>query len=116
VLNLFDLRATSPKALAEATDPVSPENGSTLAHWLCDNVPNVILAWGSHRMARERGRLLVYRLRQWGVDPYCLGVTRMGDPRHPLYLPKRLRPVPFDWENTESPEPAGEVVKGQTRK
>jgi hypothetical protein len=25
----------------------------------------------------------------------CLGVTKAGHPKHPLYLPKGLQPIPF---------------------
>jgi hypothetical protein len=37
-------------------------------------------------------------LRRIGVKPVCLGVTRRGHPRHPLYLASDTPLVPFTVE------------------
>jgi hypothetical protein len=31
-------------------------------------------------------------LRSWGVLPTALRMTKLGQPEHPLYLPRELRP------------------------
>lgn len=84
--NLFALRATKPARLFEATgNPMGPDNEQWLrdmAKWCGSN--NIIAAWGIHgdfmgQAYRLRRLLDGYRLR-------CLGRTKKGHPRHPLYL------------------------------
>jgi hypothetical protein len=88
VVNLFALRATRPAHLHEAADPEGPHN----AHYLQGAIKRneqLIAAWGGsgdfasryiaasavNEMAKaERKRLM------------CLGQTKGGDPRHPLYV------------------------------
>lgn len=92
VLNLFALRATDPAALLRHPDPVGPRNDEyitdTIGVLLEAAWPNatVVAAWGSHRMAAERGRQVV-RGSAWAVQLKCLGKTKSGAPRHPLYVP-----------------------------
>lgn len=82
VVNLYGLRVTRPVHLLDHPDPVGPENdGIVLSQALSS--PRVVVAWGAHEMARRRGdligRLPADRL-------YCLGTTKDGAPRHPLYV------------------------------
>lgn len=85
VVNLFAYRTHNPKRLLEAEDPVGPGNW----YWLgleMENADQVVCAWGSSwpspyaehvtavaRLAADRGAV-------------CLGTTKAGEPRHPLYL------------------------------
>ena len=81
VVNLFALRATQPRALQLAADPVGPRNAEHLAR-AARRAAAVVAAWGADPAVGVRGaeieRRLSRRLR-------CLGVTRSGAPRHPLY-------------------------------
>jgi len=88
IINLFALRATDPRELLRADDPVGPGNLDVLRGALGQQV---IVGWGSRiprksladrmaRVVRERAR------REWGVWR-CLGRTKKGEPRHPLMLP-----------------------------
>jgi hypothetical protein len=91
VVNLFALRATDPRLLRLADDPVGRENDRHLRSALTRS-SLVVLAWGAHGSLRERAaavRGLISRRR-----PRCLGLTRSGEPRHPLYLPGDARLVP----------------------
>jgi hypothetical protein len=81
VANLFALRATDPKQLARHADPVGEDNDSTLAR-LARSHPFVVVAWGAGRTHVNRGRLVAAMFER----AQCLGVTRAGDPRHPLYV------------------------------
>lgn len=95
VVNLYVLRATNPKALQEAADPIgNPENDGFLVQYTSQGV--VIAAWGAHRFARERSRAVGDMLRAQGVRLFCLGLTKDGSPRHPLYLPADSCLVPFE--------------------
>ncbi len=94
VVNLFALRTKSPASLRRAPDPVGPENLDWLQHAVnrAVNQTNparrgpVICAWGAycHQMGQAE---TVFGLIQEICEPVCLGVTRDGHPRHPLYVP-----------------------------
>jgi hypothetical protein len=92
VVNLFALRATDPARLRRARDPVGRDNDEHIAAAAaaCDAL---VLAWGAHGALGGRDRDVLALLR--GCRPACLGVTRSGQPRHPLYLPSATRRRPF---------------------
>lgn len=91
VHNLFALRATKPKALWLSPDPIGPDNDlhlSKLAGW----AGTIVCAWGvqQHPKFMERARHVVHNLRASPAVErlHCLGTTKEGHPRHPLYLSK----------------------------
>jgi hypothetical protein len=93
VLNLYAFCATRPDDLARAADPVGPDNDSYLRHGVSRWTPKLIIAaWGVHarpeRAAEVLGLLAGRRI-------HCLGRTRDGHPRHPLYVPAATRPRVF---------------------
>ena len=81
VVNLFAFRATDPRELLAATDPVGPRNDAFLHGYL----PGAVAAWGAHKMAAARARGVV-RAFSRSSPLWCLGVTKDGHPRHPLYV------------------------------
>lgn len=85
VVNLFAYRATDPAALQHAPDPVGPNNDNTIegAIGRCDIA---ICAWGAHPMAGSRARSVRALLRQHRPAVFCLGKTKSGAPKHPLYV------------------------------
>lgn len=86
VLNLYGLRATSPTALLTAADPVGPLNDGYLiayARMARESGAPVLAAWG---MNAKPDRVAAFRRIFHGVDLRCLGVTKAGHPRHPLYV------------------------------
>jgi len=52
----------------------------------------VIAAWGVHGALNERGAQVTKMLQEIGVAVFCLGTTKAGHPKHPLYLPKDVKP------------------------
>jgi hypothetical protein len=89
VVNLFAYRATDPRVLRRATDPVGPANRRHLAAAIV-RAGLVIAAWGADPTARDaptQGRVLSQ------PELRCLGVTRSGAPRHPLYVRATVRPI-----------------------
>lgn len=88
MLNAFAFRATDPKVMKTHPEPVGPDNDAALKHW-SDRVPRVVACWGTH--GAHQGREAVVRR----LIPHLsvLGLTKDGHPKHPLYLPKGLRPV-----------------------
>lgn len=85
VVNLFAWRATLPRDMYAAIDPVGRGND----RWILDAArasERIVCAWGAHGRHRGRGDAVAAMLRGAGHTPYHLGLTREGQPRHPLYL------------------------------
>jgi hypothetical protein len=95
VRNLFALRATDPRELLAATDPVGPDNDAWLSdRW--DGVGRVVVAWGTGRYPRLcDGRWKQVAALLEPMQPVCLRVGAGGQPVHPLYQPSRLLPSPW---------------------
>lgn len=81
VVNLFAHRHTDPRTLEGAAEPIGPANDDVL-HEFATTAPRTIAAWGSH--GRVHGRSL--SVGPLLTKPYCLGTTKRGGPRHPLYV------------------------------
>jgi hypothetical protein len=82
VVNLFALRATEPARLYRARDPVGPGNDDAIRAAVAD-ATLVIAAWGNHGALRDRAAEVLPLLPRF----FHFGLTRLGQPRHPLYLP-----------------------------
>ncbi|MFN6978228.1 MAG: DUF1643 domain-containing protein [Gemmobacter sp.] len=80
MLNLYALRGRDPGVLRRAGDPVGPGNAAVLA----GAEPVVLCGWGNGGLAAGRG--VAAMLRAGGRRMLCLGLTRRGAPRHPLYV------------------------------
>lgn len=86
--NLFAFRATDPKDMLSARDPVGPENDATLID-LSGGAGVVVAAWGTYGTHLGRGQMV----RNMLPGLHCLKLTKDGHPGHPLYLRKDLVPV-----------------------
>ena len=87
VVNLFAYRATNPKALADARDPVGPENDEAILEAM-KGTGIVVCAWGALHfdgLADRVGEVLAL-LKRANLVTACLALTQDGEPRHPLYL------------------------------
>jgi hypothetical protein len=94
VANLYALRSTDPAGLWSHPDPVGPDNDAHLAAQMT-LYPNVVCAWGANarpdRIAAFRALLLDHP----DVHLFCLGITKSGAPRHPLYVRGDQPLIPF---------------------
>lgn len=91
VVNLCAHRATRPAELLRAPDPMGPENHSYIATALDTDINDlVVCAWGAidTRLYEYRDTVLGWIEVSRREHVYCLGTTRMGEPRHPLMLRK----------------------------
>lgn len=86
VANLFALRATDPAALYRDPDPVGESNDHFIAA-MARYADRVVVAWGTHGAYQDRAREVARILRDNDRCPYALGLTKDGQPRHPLYMP-----------------------------
>ncbi|WP_146396928.1 DUF1643 domain-containing protein [Pseudobythopirellula maris] len=90
IANLFAYRATDPTVLAQVSDPVGPSNDRTLKR-LAAQADFVLAAWGTRgKLSDREQRVLTYL-----QEPYCLGTTSDGHPRHPLYVRADQQPQPY---------------------
>lgn len=93
VVNLFALRSPNPSALLKSADPIGPDNED----WLrvaVDGADIVVAAWGNYGQLHHRGRAVAARFRG---RLQMLGLTKVGMPRHPLYVRAgtALHPLPL---------------------
>lgn len=88
MLNAFAWRSTDPAGLLLAENPIGPENDRFIENWADDPASTVCVGWGVHAHLMNRGANLITMLHAWMMPrkPVCLGRTKHGYPKHPLYL------------------------------
>ena len=94
MVNLYAFRATSPADLHRTPasgypDPVGPENDTHIRaalRRLGSSPAPVICAWGASPHAGAQARHVNLTIWAERGRPWCLGRTKDGHPRHPLYL------------------------------
>ncbi len=109
-VNLFGVIATNPQKLSSCSDPVGEKNQ---AYWEREigrvwgqgeklmrttryrYTPKVLCAWGAWGGYMDQDKTAWRWLDALGVKTLCLGTTREYFPKHPLYLPKNARLVPY---------------------
>jgi hypothetical protein len=90
MLNLFAWRATQPADMKISADPIGPDNDRWISHWSA-KVDRVMLGWGEHGAHLDRGQqVLAYLDRS---KTFCLERNASGQPKHPLYVSKKNKPV-----------------------
>ena len=95
VVNLFAFRATSPKDLIKAADPIGPGNHDYIFEAVYSQ-DIAVCAWGTKGDFMNQNNEVVRYIRSGSDVPLaCLGVTKDGHPRHPLYLPKDAERHPY---------------------
>lgn len=93
MLNAYAWRATDPTELdtqrAAAVDVIGFDNDATiraeLARAFAIEGSKVVVAWGQN-VEKKRAREVAALIREAGFQPLCLGLTKRGDPKHPLRL------------------------------
>lgn len=82
VVNLFARRATDPRVLTGSFDDIGPENDRAIAEE-AEKASLIVCAWGANKTFGRVARVLEIL----GPGPkWCLGTTKSGAPRHPLYV------------------------------
>ena len=85
--NLFAYRTPYPVELKKAKEPVGKDNDK----WLRKEVRKaglVVASWGNHGEFMNRSK----EVRKIFNNLHCLGLTKLGEPKHILYLKKTLVP------------------------
>lgn len=88
--NLFAYRSTDPQALFTAPNLVGDETDAYLKKLSC-KAGIVIAAWGNHGSHLGRSKEVLAMLEKM----HYLKLNKTGEPAHPLYLSRTLKPKPF---------------------
>ncbi|MBW8001714.1 MAG: DUF1643 domain-containing protein [Planctomycetes bacterium] len=94
IANLFAFRATKPRKMKAAKDPIGPKNDSWIK-FLAIRAGVVVAAWGCNGGFKGRDtevRNIIPRL-------HYLVFTKDGHPSHPLFLKKGLQPKEWRVKN-----------------
>ena len=98
-VNLFAWRATAPRDLVVAEgqgeNVIGPRNVAALRRALRECDGPVVVGWGAHDIAAARGVALLRLATREGRAMQCLGMTKTGQPRHPLYIRKEAALMPW---------------------
>lgn len=88
--NIFAYRSTDPKGLLKVQDPIGPDTDQWLQA-LAYYASLKIACWGQEKIAHNRGEQVATLIS--GLS--CLGTTKDGSPKHPLYLSKNTTRVRY---------------------
>lgn len=93
VINVFAYRATKPKDLRRFKEEyiIGGENNATISKE-CLITSKIIVGWGNN-ICRYKSRLEELDELLCPFELYSLGVTKTGQPSHPLYLRGDCKPL-----------------------
>jgi hypothetical protein len=92
VVNLFAYRATDPKELTKVMDPTGPDNHLHIISAINHNTGIIIAAWGTNGNQKHSK---IIELLRFSHEVHCLGKTKEGYPKHPLYIKADVKPELF---------------------
>lgn len=93
VTNLFAFRATDPEEMKRCGDPVGIDNNDHIRREYVFSAMT-ICAWGNHGAHMNRSAT-VRKLLSKGVL-HALKLNKSGEPQHPLYIARSVKP--FVWK------------------
>ncbi len=94
VTNIFAFRNTNPDRMKAAKDPVGRGNDAAIVRAAKESAITVC-AWGNHGGFLGRSTKILEKLKANNIPLHALRVNANGEPAHPLYLPRRLEPIPW---------------------
>lgn len=98
MMNLYAYRATDPRVMQRVNDPVGPLNRwhlNVVADLVMSEGGAILAAWGGNANGLQSGWFRRHAADSWGYGVACLGLTKAGEPKHPLYLRSDATPIPF---------------------
>jgi hypothetical protein len=107
VVNLYALRSTDPRGLIGGVPRNTPDNSAAVLRHIAA-ADFTVAAWGATWATLGLGR---YHVERWAADAgrelWCLGKTKDGHPRHPLYVHRAKILEPFVAEHPDDPRCSG---------
>lgn len=92
IVNLFAYRTPYPQNLRQVSDPIGQDNDRILTTF-AQSVDRIILAWGNWGSLHRRDQAVITLLS--ATDLFCFGLTKQGQPIHPLYLKRDRQLLQF---------------------
>ncbi len=103
IINLFGLISKSPNQLSKSIDPIGKNNDliilKSLEFWREDSNCDLWLGWGDKGQLKGRDRKVLKLIKNFSNlksnenNPskrvLSLGLSKKGNPRHPLYMPNQ---------------------------
>ena len=107
VINLFARITTRPEILRYCDDPVGSENDLILErnirYWLANDLCKLWIGWGVNGKLMNRDKKVLEKIKNKdSKEPYAIGITKKGCPRHPLYVGKNKKLLPFAFDRNLS--------------
>lgn len=102
VWNLGAGRATDPSDWLAMKDPIGPDNNVHIRRILAEcKVRNgiAVVGWGNFGERFNRDLTAISIANEIGIKFHCLGTTKSGQPRHPLYVADN-QPL-LDWPRNQ---------------
>ena len=99
VTNIFAWRETDPKKMKCATEPIGLLNDEAIIRG-CNWGDCTIAAWGNHGIYLNRGFDVMELLGKCDKPIFHLGISKTGQPKHPLYISYEI--LPKIWLNNET--------------
>ena len=110
IINLFGLISKSPFQLSKSKDPIGQNNNlitlKSLNFWRENIDCDLWLGWGDNGQLNGRDREVLKLIKNLSASQsnennypkpiLSLGISRKGNPRHPLYMPNESFLRPFD--------------------
>ena len=110
IINLFGLISKSPIQLSKSNDPIGNNNDlitlKSLEFWREDSNCDLWLGWGDKGQLKERDRKVIKLIKNfsnfkskennYSKRVLSLGLSKKGNPRHPLYMPNQSYLRQFD--------------------
>lgn len=94
MLNLFGFRATDPKDMKSHKNPIGEGNDKEIRR-ISNRGDLIVACWGANGGHLNRDLTVLKILKDDDLDVYCLGVTKNGYAKHPLYLSGDEVPVRY---------------------
>lgn len=95
--NVLDYRATKPKDIPKDLKEARSEENLALILEMAAEAEMVLMGYGKlHKRYAGIVDETVAALRETGLPIMCLARNLDGSAKHPLYLRKDLKPIPFD--------------------
>lgn len=101
VTNVFAYRATDPKVMQAANDPVGSLNDTAIINE-AQKSDMVVCAWGEIAKYKKRSDRVRDILDEHRIKTFALKINKSGEPAHPLYLSFKLKPVAYNINQNES--------------
>jgi hypothetical protein len=98
---LFAFRATDPRDMKAEPFPIGGHENDLALRSLSESAGIVIAAWGVHGTHLDRASDVVKMI----PNLQCLGLSKDGHPRHPLYLKADCKPLPLN-ANVDASSPS----------